>query len=291
MAIKNEVSKKLPFYEIEDGIYEIDEFDCVSIFVIVGTKRALVVDTGTGIGDLKWVIEHEITDKPYDIVLSHNHGDHTGGAGFFDEMWIHESDMDFSGTAEPTLLFRRNYAEIIRRRENKNYDYDGETDIQPWANTPKLKKLTDGQVFCLGGRTVTAFHCPGHTAGEMVFLDDLTKTLLLGDACNCNLLLGSGFGKDPRDEVKIAKEGLERLLAMKNRYEHIYNAHHDYRGFGQTLYPNALEDAAKCYESILDGTAVFIEVADRLFLDSPPKLAAQYGKVQVSCMVRNINEI
>ncbi len=79
------LSRKLPFYEIENGIYEIDEFDCVSVFVIVGEKRALVVDTGTGIGDLKWIIEEKITDKPYDVVLTHNHGDHTGGAGFFDE--------------------------------------------------------------------------------------------------------------------------------------------------------------------------------------------------------------
>ena len=93
------LSRKLPFYEIEDGIYEIDEFDCVSVFVIVGEKRALVVDTGTGIGDLKWIIEEKITDKPYDVVLTHNHGDHTGGAGFFDEVWIHAADMDWSGQA------------------------------------------------------------------------------------------------------------------------------------------------------------------------------------------------
>ena len=45
------------------------------------------------------------------------------------------------------------------------------------------------QVFELGDRTVTAYHCPGHTFGEMVFLDDKTKTLLLGDACNCNYYL------------------------------------------------------------------------------------------------------
>ena len=82
-------TKALPFYEFNEGIYEIDEFDCASIFVIVGTERALVLDTGTGIGDLRWVIENRITDKPYDVVLSHNHGDHTGGAGFFDTVWVH----------------------------------------------------------------------------------------------------------------------------------------------------------------------------------------------------------
>lgn len=108
------LSRKLPFYEIENGIYEIDEFDCVSVFVIVGEKRALVVDTGTGIGDLKWIIEQKITDKPYDVVLTHNHGDHTGGAGFFDEMWIHAADMTGSVRLRRAWSFER----IMRERSS-----------------------------------------------------------------------------------------------------------------------------------------------------------------------------
>ena len=74
-------TRRLPFYECRQGIFEIDEFDCGSIFVVVGDERALVLDTGTGIGDLRWVIENRITDKPYDVVITHNHGDHIGGAG------------------------------------------------------------------------------------------------------------------------------------------------------------------------------------------------------------------
>lgn len=75
-------TRALPYYEFSEGLFEIDEFDCASVFVIVGEERALVLDTGTGIGDLRWVIEHKITDKPYDVVLTHNHADHIGGAGF-----------------------------------------------------------------------------------------------------------------------------------------------------------------------------------------------------------------
>ena len=47
----------MPFYECREGIYEIDEFECTEIFVITGSERALVLDTGTGIGDLKGLIE------------------------------------------------------------------------------------------------------------------------------------------------------------------------------------------------------------------------------------------
>ena len=117
------VTRKLPYYEFADGIYEIDEFDCVSVFVIVGSKRALVIDCGTGIGDLRWVIENKITDKPYDVVATHNHGDHIGGAGFFDSIYIHPADMDWdSGNTLPTVDFRKSYAKIIAGRADKHYD-------------------------------------------------------------------------------------------------------------------------------------------------------------------------
>ena len=52
-----------PYYEFEKDTYEIDEFDCSSIFLFVGKERALLLDTGCGIGDLKGVIR-KITDKP-----------------------------------------------------------------------------------------------------------------------------------------------------------------------------------------------------------------------------------
>lgn len=286
------ITRKLPYYEIEQGIYEIDEFDCVSIFVIVGTKRALVIDTGTGIGDLRWVIENKITNKPYDVVISHGHGDHNGGAGFFDEVWVHEADWDWNvAGVSPTLEFRRDYASIIQTREGKHYDYDLVTDIRPWEKEPEKKKLADGQKFDLGGRIVTAIHCPGHTPGQMVFLDDLTGTLLVSDACNCNFLLGAGVGNGLKDGVRIAKEGLERLLAMKGDWNRFYNGHHDFRGFGQSLYPEALEDVANCLERILNGTAEFTEEPDPLSKEGKTKKVARYGKVKISCIEGEIDRI
>lgn len=79
-------TRKMPWFEFAPDTYEIDEFDCASIFLFVGTERALLLDTGIGIGDLKGLVE-EITDKPYDVVLTHGHRDHTGGAGWFDTVY------------------------------------------------------------------------------------------------------------------------------------------------------------------------------------------------------------
>jgi glyoxylase-like metal-dependent hydrolase (beta-lactamase superfamily II) len=285
------VTRKIPYYEFAEGVFEIDEFDCVSIFVVVGSERALVIDCGTGIGDLRWVIENRITDKPYDVVISHNHGDHIGGAGFFDTIWISAPDSEWEQTATaPTLEFRRQYARLIAQRGPKHYDYTIAEDIRAWKRSPQKKIMEDGHVFHLGGRNVTAYQCPGHTAGEMVFIDDASGTLFAGDACNCNLLLGSGFGKNRRDEIRIAKEGLERILSMKNSYDLIYNGHHDFRGFGNSLYPESLQDAALCLKSLLDKTAKFETVPDPLAGDSSEKYVAVYGNVQVSCMNGDIRE-
>ena len=107
------ICRNLPFYEFRPGIFEVDEFDCVSCFVVVGEKSALLLDVGTGIGDLRWVVENRITDKPYQVVASHNHGDHVGGAGFFDEIWIHPADQNldsppFAPTVESSASGRVN---------------------------------------------------------------------------------------------------------------------------------------------------------------------------------------
>jgi glyoxylase-like metal-dependent hydrolase (beta-lactamase superfamily II) len=276
--------RTLPYYEFERGIFEIDEFDCASVFVIVGSERALVFDTGTGIGDLRWVVENRITDRPYDVVLTHNHGDHIGGAGFFDEVWIHKNDFDWTNLdVAPTLEFRKAYARMIRDREGKNYSYD-DRDIVPWIAPPAKRVLEDGQVFDLGGRKVTFYHCPGHTAGECVAVDDLTRTLFIGDACNRNLLLGLGVGKDARETILIAHAGLQKIYAMRDSYDHVYNSHHDFRGFGSPLGAEVFPDAIECLRTLLDGKARLMDVPDFLTGGGAMKKVAVYGSVQISLM-------
>lgn len=285
------ISRALPYYEFAQGVFEIDEFDCASIFVIVGSERALVIDTGVGIGDLKWVIENRITDKPYDVVMTHNHGDHIGGAGWFQNVWIHPADSNWEQpNTAPTLEFRRNYAKTISLREHKHYNYEIERDIRPWPAIPCQHALQDAQTFDLGGRKVTAYHCPGHTPGEMVLIDDLARILFFGDACNCNLLLSREIASNGLERYKIALQGLRRIAGMENQYDCMYNSHHDYRGFGSPLAPDVLDDAIKCLEGLINHSASYKKVADPLFLEREPKTVASYGKVMVSYIDGSIAE-
>ena len=40
-------TQAFPYQEIAPNTYEIGEFDCASIFLLIGDEKAMVIDTGT----------------------------------------------------------------------------------------------------------------------------------------------------------------------------------------------------------------------------------------------------
>ena len=100
-----------------------------------------------------------------------------------------------------------------------------------------------------GGRIVTAYACPGHTAGEMVFLDEYSKSLFAGDALNFNL----GMGAVP---VETSLRYLKRLEDMKGKYDGIYNGHHDFRALGMPLDDDCLPNVIAMCEDAMAGHIV-----------------------------------
>ncbi len=251
-------TKKMPWFEFAPNTYEIDEFDCVSVFLFVGTERALLLDTGTGVGDIRGLVE-ALTDKPYDVVLTHAHMDHVGGAGWFDEVYMNQKDCGLY-PFPPALEQRRSYAQMISRREHKYYAYHVEEDICEWPKTPVIKPLTDGQVFDLGGRTLTFYECAGHTPGEMVAIDDQNRILFCGDACNNHLIFRTAPGDANFVSTEEAGKNLERIWNMRDRYDVMMNSHHDYRAVGGPLSPTVMPNAIQCCKDLVAGTANIMEL-------------------------------
>ena len=54
------------------------------MYLIQGTRRAVLVDTGCGIGDLSALVT-QMTRLPVTVILTHGHLDHALGARPFDE--------------------------------------------------------------------------------------------------------------------------------------------------------------------------------------------------------------
>ena len=254
------LTKLYPMVQFKKDTWEIDEFDCASMFLLIGTEKAMLIDCGMGIGDLRGAVEM-LTDKPLIVVITHGHIDHTANARQFDEIWIHPKDKD---RPIPQSLERRRFdtERIARRQKNciggaytmfNLYPYDLNVDLRepgPDEKMPVIHDLYDGQQFDLGGgHIVTAYECPGHTAGEMVFLDEQTRSLFAGDALNFNL----GVSDCP---VETTLRYLKRLRDLGDKYDGIYNGHHDFRALGAPLDGDCLPTAIAILEDALDGHIV-----------------------------------
>ncbi|QQO08120.1 MBL fold metallo-hydrolase [Breznakiella homolactica] len=253
MQNQTEQTSLYPMVEFKENTFELDEFDCASIFVLVGTEKALVIDTGMGIGNLRRAVER-ITKKPVTVVITHAHVDHIQNTHQWGECYINELDMPmFVDDVE-----RRKYdAKLIAKRQGGIYAYDLDRDITPWTCQPVLNPLVEGQSFDLGGgRIITAYWVPGHSKGHMMFLDEQSRSLFAGDSLNNNL--GVAGTMDPSKPnyvgIKGVLGGLEKMKALEGSYDGIYNGHHDFRALGLPLDQEVLPNAIDICHQILDGT-------------------------------------
>ena len=89
------------------------------MFLLVGDEKAMLIDTGVGIGDLAGFAQ-TLTDKPLMVCYSHNHVDHIGGAGAFDQAFLHPKEMaEFAagGAIGVSVEGRLRYIRMIAERE------------------------------------------------------------------------------------------------------------------------------------------------------------------------------
>ena len=147
------------------------------MYLVEGDERALLIDTGSGVGSLKHCIK-QLTDKPLTVLVTHGHVDHAMGALEFDDVYMNHKDDDIY-TLHNSLQFRKDG--IIKL---SNGLVPADEDIIPSAPLSHFKNLQGGDVFDLGGITIEVYDCPGHTRGSVVMLIKEERSLLLGDAWN-----------------------------------------------------------------------------------------------------------
>ena len=70
----------------DDSLYQIKDKLGVLTTLVIGSKKAILFDTGYGFGDLKKEVE-KITNKELMVICSHGHMDHTAGNYQFDEVY------------------------------------------------------------------------------------------------------------------------------------------------------------------------------------------------------------
>ena len=189
----------------------------VFAYLVKGTERAALIDTGLGVGDLRAYVESLLDGMPYEVILTHGHLDHAAGAARFDRVWIRREDIPMASAD--------NKAERAAYTRGNGFTdfWDEELDD---SKTEGWLELEYGQTFDLGGETLEIVCLGGHTPGSVGILFRNQRILLTGDACCSFTLL---FGEPGSLSVADYKANLEAAWAAykdkadRNLYSHPHN--------------------------------------------------------------------
>ena len=231
--------------KVSDSITRIYGATGECMYLAVGKEQALLVDTGTGIGDLKGYVA-SITDKPLTVAMTHGHVDHVQGVSQFGEYYLSRKDL-FLLESNSDMSIRIDYARRMavpaRNPELAEIQSDG---FQPKADPEKSIDLPDGTVFDLGGVCAEFHALPGHTPGSMVVLFPEDRILLTGDACCVATLLNFEYSSS----IESYRENLLSLKAdLSGRYDKVVISHGGHV-FGSELVDSVLE----CCDEIITRT-------------------------------------
>lgn len=269
--------------EIDKDTYTISEMGMDNVALIVGEEKAALLDTGTGIVEWDPIIK-SITDKPYEVYLTHGHVDHAGGMRQFDKIYMHEADAEAAQAL--TADERKNYVSLMIAQSGTLYAMTEDSVIE-WDNDPEIVSIAEGDVIDLGGRELEVYETPGHTPGSVCFLDRASSIMFTGDACNQNTLLAPGGGEwfvqNQKTTVTTELETAKKLRDLRDAgaFSRNYNGH---VGYAQWLTFTSqdtavIDDCILCCEGILDGSNVGEEQPN--FDGTSTVMVAVQGSMQI----------
>ena len=185
-------------------------------YLLTGTERALLIDTGLGICDISQPVR-ALTDKPVTAVATHIHCDHVGGHKYYPDFCAHEAELDWLDGAFP--LSRETIREMVLDRCDPPEDFRVE-DYEMFQGVP-TRVLRDGDILDLGGRRLEVLHTPGHSPGHMCFWEAERGYLFTGDLVYKDVL----FAYYPSTDPEAYLQSLERVASLPVR--RVFPAHHD----------------------------------------------------------------
>jgi glyoxylase-like metal-dependent hydrolase (beta-lactamase superfamily II) len=207
-------------YRIRPGvfaIYEPHQLEEIISYLILGSDKALLFDTGMGIGNIQSVVSG-LTKLPVSVVNSHTHNDHVGDNWRFSD--VYGMDTDFT------------------RANARGSKEDAQAELAPdeicgalpagfdsQAYAIKAFHIThwlhDGDEIDLGGRKLKIIATPGHTPDAIALLDQKNGILFTGDT----FYLGPIYLYRPETDMEAYVASVQRLAAMAPHLQLLLPAH------------------------------------------------------------------
>lgn len=206
--------------KIDSDTYVISEYkhwEETHCYLLIGSDKALLIDTGLGISNIRSVVDR-ITELPIEVVTTHVHWDHIGGHEFFKNIAVYETEEEWLSSKFPLSL------ESVKNNLIRNpCDFPHEFNISRYKifQGKANRILYDGDLFDLGNRTVQVLHTPGHSPGHICLYELERNYLYTGDLIYKGTLYAFYPTTDPKEFMKSVKK------IRKLEIEKILPGHHE----------------------------------------------------------------
>lgn len=205
--------------EIASGVFVIEERYHVQSYLVNGTDRSALIDTGMGFRNMREAVQPLLRNDVI-VLNTHWHFDHVGGNALFEERGISpvERPLVEKGWRNSTLMDLHVESCLSQGIPLPRGFVPEEYEIEGTSPTFDIR---DGDRFALGDRTLRAISTPGHTHGSVSFLDSSTRSLFCGDWIDKGTLFAHFEDSDLDEYV----ESFRRVAATENEFDSIYPGH------------------------------------------------------------------
>ena len=204
--------------QIDSNTYIISEYrhwEETHCYLLNGTERSLLIDTGLGICNIYDEVVR-LTDKPITAVATHIHWDHIGGHQYFPDFYAHGEELDWLKGAFPLP------PQVIRDMVVDRCDLPEGFDVSTYTmfQGSPTRVLQDGDTIDIGRRVIEVLHTPGHSPGHMCFWEAERGYLFTGDLVYKDTL----FAYYPSTDPAAYLASLEKIAALPA--QKVFPAHH-----------------------------------------------------------------
>lgn len=191
----------------------------LTLGLIVGDEKALLVDTGMGMnGQLRGYVESIIGNKPLIVTSTHGNIDHLGGSIMFGQRFLNIRDHAEVGRATGTPRRFIDMEKFCNGNEEA-LEYCRRHWIDNSMST--FDNIEAGETFDLGGVTVEVLYSAGHTPGHLSYFIPEEKICFVGDSLSYSVLLRRLTGEE---HIKYA-DNMEKFHAYIGADTKLYPGH------------------------------------------------------------------
>lgn len=231
--------------------YEPYQYEEAISTLILGEDKAILVDTGCGIGNIREAVE-EVTDLPVMVLNTHAHNDHIAQNHLFDEIAMLDHPWSLEAQKGLPLSEMAHLVADGMLWKPLPEGFDKENYVVPGFKVTKW--LKDGDIIDLGNRTLEVLHTPGHTPDSICLLDREDKLFFTGDM----FYTGGIYTYLNGGDIPTFIDSYLKMLDYYDEYEYLMPSHNE-----PWVEKTLLKDVFKAVVDIAEGRGKYKEGTDR----------------------------